>query len=130
MLVALDIFLTVLHLSIIGFNLLGWIWPATRRAHLVLVALTAGSWLILGIWYGTGYCPVTDWQWQVKRQLGVRELPPSFNTWFVQKITGHRFPDALVNNVTAIAFAAAALLAIYFNFIHPRIAGRRTNASI
>ncbi len=116
MLVALDIALSVLHLTIIGFNLFGWIPKRTRRAHLVLAGLTLGSWLILGIWYGPGYCPVTDWQWRVKTQLGVRNLPPSYITWLAEKLSGQRFPDAVVNMATLATFAIAILLSLYFNF--------------
>lgn len=111
-----DIFLTLLHLAIIGFNLTGWIWPRTRRAHLILVLLTAASWLLLGIWYGLGYCPVTDWQWRIKAQLGERNLPNSFVTYYAEKVTHRHFSDALINTGTAGSFAAAALLSVYFNF--------------
>jgi hypothetical protein len=76
-----DISLTVLHLVVIGFNLFGWIWPRTRRAHLIVVAATAFCWLVPGIRFGIGYCPITDWQWQVKAKLGEHHLPPSFITW-------------------------------------------------
>lgn len=120
MLQFLDILLTFVHLAIIGFNLTGWIWPRTRRAHLLAVAATAASWLILGIWYGLGYCPVTDWQWRVKEQLGEQHLPPSFITYYAEKLSGRQFSDSLVNMITAGAFAAAAILSVYFNFFRKR----------
>ena len=78
MLLLLDILLTLAHLVLIGFNLFAWLFPKLRRAHLITVAVTAGSWFILGIWFGTGYCPITDWQWQVKEKLGETNLPASF----------------------------------------------------
>jgi hypothetical protein len=117
MLHLLDVFLTLLHLLIIGFNLFGWIFPATRRLHFVFVMLTAASWFILGIWFGMGYCPITDWQWQVKEKLGETDLPNSFITYFANKITGRRFSDAFVDRFTLIFFIAAVLLSIYFNFL-------------
>lgn len=112
----LDILLTVVHLGIIGFNLFGWIWPKTRKLHFIFVLLTAGSWLILGIWFGMGYCPVTDWQWDVKYQLGETNLPNSFIKYYVDKLTGKNFDAAFIDAVTATSFAVAALLSIYFNF--------------
>lgn len=117
MLVALDIALSVLHLAIIGFNLFGWIPKRTRKAHLVLAGLTLASWGILGIWFGIGYCPVTDWQWQVKTQLGTRNLPPSYITWLAEKLSGRRFPDDVVNIATLSTFATAILLSLYVNFM-------------
>ncbi|GAA0878814.1 hypothetical protein GCM10009119_17820 [Algoriphagus jejuensis] len=112
----LDYFLTSLHLLIIGFNLLGWIWPATRRLHLWCVLLTAASWLGLGIWFGIGYCPITDWQWQVKSTLGEKDLPNSFIKYWVDKATGVDADPFVIDVVTALTFAVVFLLAIYHNF--------------
>jgi hypothetical protein len=117
MLRLLDIFLTFIHLIIIGFNLFGWIWPATRKMHFICVLATAASWLLLGLWFGVGYCPVTDWQWQVKVQLGEHDLPASFIKYYADKITGKNISSSFVDLITAICFAVAALLSVYVNFI-------------
>lgn len=117
MLVFLDILLTIVHLVIIGFNLFAWMWPRLRRAHLITVAATGASWFILGIWYGMGYCPVTDWQWKVKEKLGEHDLPASFVKYMADKITGKDFDPSLINGITVGAFAAAVILAVYFNFV-------------
>lgn len=117
MLPFLDILFTVLHLLIIGFNLFGWIFPATRKLHFIFILITAFSWFILGIWFGMGYCPITDWQWQIKEEMGERNLPGSFITYFANKITGRSFSDAFINQVTLICFIAAALLSVYVNFL-------------
>lgn len=111
-----DVLFTIFHLLVVGFNLLGWIWPSTRKMHFVLVLLTAGSWLILGIWYGLGYCPVTDWHWQIKDRLGETNLPNSFIKYYADKITGHQVSSDLIDAATAIGFAMAAVLSVYLNF--------------
>lgn len=111
-----DYFFTILHLVIIGFNLLGWIWKSTRRLHFIFVLLTAGSWLILGIWYGIGYCPVTDWQWQIKEALGETNLPDSFIKYYADKIAGQEISTNLIDALTAGGFAIAAMLSVYLNF--------------
>lgn len=116
----LDILLTIVHLAIVGFNLLGWIWPRTRKAHFVLVVLTAFSWLVLGIWFGMGYCPFTDWQWQVKQKLGETNLPNSFITYYADKITGRKIDPSFIDTATAVCFATAAVLSVYFNFFRKR----------
>src|SRR6185295_15647493 len=110
MLQLLDILLTIAHLAIIGFNLFGWIWPATRKAHFICIMATGASWFLLGIWFGIGYCPVTDWQWQVKTKLGEQELPASFITYYADKITGRNFSESFINTVTVVCFALALLL--------------------
>jgi hypothetical protein len=117
MLRLLDGFFTFLHLLIIGFNLLGWISAKTRKAHLVLIVVTALSWFGLGIWFGWGYCPITDWQWDIKQQLGETRLPNSFIKYYADKLTGHSFDAGFIDTITAVCFAIAAAISLYVNFI-------------
>lgn len=113
----LDWFFTLLHLVIIGFNLSGWIWPSTRKLHLIVVALTLGCWLILGIWYGLGYCPITDWQWQIKEKLGEVNLPGSFIKYYADKISGQDISSLFIDIITGVSFTLAIMMTIYLNFI-------------
>jgi hypothetical protein len=117
MLHLLDIFFTVLHLLIIVFNLFGWIWPATRKAHLISILLTAASWFVLGVWFGWGYCPITDWQWQVKARLEERGIPGSFIEYYAEKIMGSDLDSQLVNIITLVTFLVAIIVSIYVNFL-------------
>jgi hypothetical protein len=116
MLAALDIFLTILHIAFTLFNLLGWIWKRTRKLHLVTISLTAASWFILGIWYGWGYCFLTDWQWNIKEKLGETNLPSSFITYFANKLTGQSVSASLITAITLVCFILATTLTIYVNF--------------
>ena len=111
-----DIVLTLLHLVIIIFNLTGWIWRKTRKIHLVVVALTFGSWFILGIFYGWGYCFLTDWQWRVKEKLGEMDLPDSFIKYIVDTSFGTDMDAGLINNLTLIIFLLILLVTLYVNF--------------
>ncbi|MGI4730034.1 MAG: DUF2784 domain-containing protein [Janthinobacterium lividum] len=116
----LDFLLTVVHLVIIGFNLFGWISPKTCKLHFVFVLLTAACWLGLGYWYGIGYCPVTDWQWQVKTQLGEQNLPNSFIKYEVDKIIGKDSNAVFIDIITAASFFLAAVISVYVNFFRPK----------
>lgn len=120
MLELLNILLTLTHLVIIGFNLLGWIWPQTRKLHFICILLTAFSWIVLGIWFGFGYCPITDWQWNIKEKLGEENLPDSFIKYFADKVTGKDFSSTLIDALTATLFVIAALLSVYLNFIRKK----------
>lgn len=117
MYILLDWFFTLLHLLIIGFNLFGWIWPSARKAHLIVVTLTLSCWLILGIWYGLGYCPITDWQWQIKERLGEVNLPNSFIKYYADMISGQDISSSFIDTVTGISFTLAVIITIYVNFI-------------
>jgi hypothetical protein len=118
-----DIALTLVHLVIIVFNLFGWIFPATRRAHFICVILTAFCWFVLGIWFGWGYCPVTDWQWHIKEKLGETNLSGSFITYYANKITGRQFSDAFINIITLVLFLLAAVISVYVNFFKKKSKG-------
>jgi hypothetical protein len=121
----LDLLLTLLHFAIIGFNLFGWIWKPARKAHIICIAITAGCWFILGIWFGIGYCPVTDWQWHIKEKLGETNLPGSFIKYYADKISGRDVDDSFIDTMTGGCFFLAALLSVYVNFIKKRILSRQ-----
>jgi hypothetical protein len=121
----LDVLLTIVHLAIVFFNLFGWIPRVTRRAHFVSIVLTAASWFLLGIWFGMGYCPFTDWQWDVKAKLGEHNLPANFIEYFAERVTGYDFDSSFVSTVIAVCFVLAALISIYVNFILPAVRRKR-----
>jgi len=97
MYVFLDIFFLVFHALLIGFNLTGWLWERTRRIHLVVLTLTFCSWVGLGLFYGLGYCPCTDWHWQVKRARGEIDLPTSYIKYYLDLLTGLDWHPLLVD---------------------------------
>ena len=113
----LDILLIIIHFVVIGFNLFGWIWKRTRKLHFIVICATASCWFILGIWFGIGYCPITDWDWRIKTMLGVHNLPNSFIKYYADKLTGRSIDANLIDTLTAAGFFIAALLSVYFNFI-------------
>ena len=117
---ALNFFFFWMHVIIILFNLLGWIWEKTRRIHLIVVAITVFSWLILGMKYGLGYCWLTDWHWQIKRKLGETNLPASFIKYFIDGYTPLSISAITVDIITGVSFALAVVLTIYFNLIKIR----------
>jgi len=115
MLKLLDFFFTGFHTILIIFNLFGWIVPATRRLNLIVLLVTGGSWFILGIFYGIGYCPLTDWHFRVLEKLGFTGLPDSYVTFLVQRFTGHTINQSLVDTMTMVCFFAALIGSVWVN---------------
>ncbi|MEQ8926393.1 MAG: DUF2784 domain-containing protein [Fulvivirga sp.] len=116
MLKALDAFLFATHCVVILFNLFGWIHPKTRKLHLIVVGLTLFSWLGLGIWKGFGYCILTDWEWDIKRELGERNLPASFIQYLSNNIFGLGWTRSTVDTLTLTVFLLAIIASIKANF--------------
>lgn len=103
----LDKFFFVFHSAMMILILFGWIWKKTRLVNLVVILLTAFSWFILGIWYGYGYCPSTDWHWQVRAKLGYHDLPNSYTKFLIDSFTGWDVRQRDVDIVTLILLVSA-----------------------
>ena len=111
----LDKFFFGFHSLVILFSLLGWLWTKTRRLNLILLLLTGFSWGVLGIWYGFGYCPSTDWHWQVRMKLGRYDMPASYTKFLVDSITGLDVNARLVDALTLIFFLIALTVSMIVN---------------
>ncbi|MCX7974931.1 MAG: DUF2784 domain-containing protein [Candidatus Aminicenantes bacterium] len=111
----LNLFFFIFHSFLVIFNLLGWIWRKTRLINLIIIILTLGSWFILGFWYGYGYCPFTDWHWQVREKLGNFDHPPSYTAFLIREITGWEPPDKIINSLTLGLLLLAFLASISAN---------------
>ena len=98
------------------FNLLGWIWKKTRRLNLICILLTAASWLILGIFYGFGYCPPTDRHFNIPGKLGYTGLPDSNLSFLFTRLTGLQAEQSLVDALTLWGLVAALIISPYMNF--------------
>jgi len=115
MYIFLNIFFFVFHTSVILFIIFGWMWRKTRLANLILILLTAFSWFFLGIWYGFGYCPCTDWHWQVRTKLGIYDSSTSYLEFLIEKLTGIDVDRALVDKFAVAFLAAAFCLSVVLN---------------
>ena len=124
MLQIIDYFFILFHSVLILFNVLGWIVPKWRLANLISLSLTAFSWFVLGIWYGIGYSPFTDWHWKVRQLLGYNDQSNSYIHFLILKITGVNLPENWVDTATVIVFFAAFSVSIYFD-LNKRVAKRK-----
>jgi hypothetical protein len=111
----LDIFFLVFHLILVVFNLFGWIYKPTRRLNLITLSLTFLAWFGLGIFYGIGYCPLTDWHWQVLMKLGVSDLPNSYITYLLERVFHLSVEERLIDIFTVVLFFTALVVSIIAN---------------
>ncbi len=108
----LDVFLTIIHGSLILFFILGWISKKTRKVHFILVCIIAISWFVLGLFYGFGYCFLTDIHWRVKMSLQEENLPISFIKYIFDKMTGYDFNELLIDYITLAVFICILMISI------------------
>jgi hypothetical protein len=115
----------VFHSSWILFNCIGWMWRETRVWQLVTVALTALSWFGLGIWYGWGYCPCTEWHWQVRARLGHHD-PPSYIQLLIRELIGVDLGPEPANALALVTLTVVAVVSVVLNMRDRRAASTAT----
>jgi hypothetical protein len=111
---ALNIGFFVVHTSWIAFVCTGWAWERARIWHLTAVGLTALSWFGLGLWFGWGYCPCTDWHWTVRARLGYRD-PPSYIQLLIGELTGVELEPELANMTALATLLVTGILTGFLN---------------
>ena len=114
-LVFLDYAFLVAHTALILFNLFGWVWERTLRFNLLSIILTVTAWFAFAPWYGLGYCPCTDWHWQVKEALGQTDLPNNYLTFLFETWTGIVVSDEFSATLAWVALVPAFALSLFFN---------------
>jgi hypothetical protein len=119
---ALNVAFFAIHSSWIVYTCTGWAWKRTRKWHLAAVALTGFSWFGLGIAYGWGYCPCTDWHWAVRSRLGYHD-PPSYTQLLLKEVFGTDPGAAVANALTVGVLAVSATLSVVLSLRDRRRAG-------
>jgi hypothetical protein len=112
---ALDWFFIVFHSLLIIFNLFGWIWRPLRKANLITLLLTGFSWIGLGVFYGMGYCPLTDWHWEVLNILGQSPNTNSYVAYIFQRVLGISVTNSFADKLTLIAYLVTLALSVTLN---------------
>lgn len=110
-------FFLIFHTVLILFNLFGWVWKPLRKAHLTVVLLTIGSWTLLGIWYGFGYCPLTDLHWDILGKMGVTDLPNSYLKYLLDTLTGLEWNAGWVDRLALAGIVFGLFMSIRVNFL-------------
>ncbi|OGW35042.1 MAG: hypothetical protein A2X58_06265 [Nitrospirae bacterium GWC2_56_14] len=111
LLTILNFLFHVLHMTIILFFLFGWLVKETRQLHYLLTLLILFSWYGLGIFYGFGYCLITDIQWRIKRHLGQTPSTEYYIKYMLDKITGLDTRANFVNRLTTYTYFGIFIIA-------------------
>ena len=110
-----DRFFLIFHTSFTLFNIFGWIFKKTRKAHLITMIATSFSWFFLGIWYGIGYCFCTHWHWLVRNRLGNPIRSHSYIHFLIREITGLDLNTQLVDWTVMALFVFTFIVTISIN---------------
>lgn len=111
----LDKFFFVFHIALILFNVFGWIPRATRRWNFITLLLTAFSWVVLGIFYGWGYCFLTDWHWAIRERMGLPVDSNSYIHFLITSTTSINVDEVTIDTATVIVFVLALAASLTVN---------------
>jgi hypothetical protein len=106
----------VVHVAIIGFVAIGWIFPRLLPAHLALALATLASWFILGRWLGRGYCPVSDWHWRIKGKLGAGRPQGTYIHQLLQNLCGAKLDSERVDKAVVFCTVLVTAISLVLNF--------------
>ncbi len=108
--------LHLLHLGVIGFTLIGWIWPTTRPFHLIIVGLTLGSWFILGPIIGQpGHCFLTGFQHRIWQRMG-NQKRPNYMSYLAERLTGRPANVKRIDILTQSALYLTTAISVFLFF--------------
>lgn len=111
----LNVFFFVFHTCLILFNVTGWAWKRTRPWNLAMLLLTAASWFLIGLRYGTGYCVCTDLHFRVRAALGIHETADNYLQLLARSMLHVDPSAALVREVAALGFGISLFLSLALN---------------
>lgn len=112
----LNVFFFVFHFALIVFNLVGWAFRSTCKWHLASLSITAFSWFVLGIFYGWGYCFLTDWHYSIRSNLDLVVDASSYIHFLLKRLSMDFWTAQTTDILTGVLFGCAFLLSIYCNF--------------
>jgi hypothetical protein len=111
----LDWFFVIFHTVLMLFNMLGWLFKKTRKWNLLTLLLTAFSWFILGLFYGMGYCILTDWHWDVLRKLSAYPVENSYVQYLFRRLLQIRVSADFADLLTAGVFFVSLVMSVFLN---------------
>lgn len=111
----LNVFFFVFHLALIVFNLVGWAFRTVRKWHLASLAITAFSWFVLGIFFGWGYCFLTDWHYEIRERLGLIVDTPSYIHFLLKRLSLDYWSAQVTEILTGILFGTSLAMSIIYN---------------
>ena len=110
-----DYFFLLFHTVLIVFNLFGWIPKKWRKWNLLTLLITAASWFLLGIFFGIGYCFLTDWHWTILAKLEKNPGVNSYVQYLFYRLLNIEISADFADKLTLVLFFLALIISLMLN---------------
>ena len=111
-----NIFLHIVHISLILLVFMGWWFYETRLISLILIAGTFISWYGLKPFFAKGskygYCVITDLHWAVRRRMNLPTPDSGYMKYLSDRLLGDNIESDLIEKITLLLFGVSILGAI------------------
>lgn len=109
----LDYFFLIFHTLLVLINVLGWVFKKTIKIQRIALLLTLFSWLVLGFTYGWGYCILTDWHWDVLRELGQTPSESAYIQYLFKRLLNITISRSFSDTITILGLIFGAAGAVF-----------------
>lgn len=117
----LDYFFLVFHAVLMLLNVLGWAWSKTRKLQLYVLAITLFSWIVMGYFYGWGYCLLTDWHWEVLAEMGQRPTQHAYVQYLLERWFNVEVSREFSDRITITFLLVGIIGATFMRWGYPKL---------
>ena len=114
----LDIFFNFIHLLIIFINCFGWAWEKTLKLNIFLLLATIVSWSILGIFFGLGFCFLTNIHFIFLNSIETTAIPFSYLDHLLIDSLDLKISSKIISLFSILVIFASLGVSIKKNFYH------------
>ena len=111
----LNYFYHFIHIFVIIVATFGWTLAKLHKLQIAVIFSILLSWIGGGLFFGFGYCFLTDWHWQVRRRLGIVDDPHSYTKLIFDMISGEDTAPKLVDTLTVAGLLIGIMGCIWRN---------------
>ena len=116
MLVVLNTSFHLLHLAVVVFCLIGWMFSGLVFWHLLLCTLVLCSWFLVGPLIGhPGYCVLTGIQEKIRKGQK-REEMGNYIHYLTKKMTGKDWSPQKLDILTQVALYTVTIISVFNSF--------------
>lgn len=121
-LLALNLMLHGIHLVLIGFSLVGWMFCEIRLLNLVALLLILFSWYGLGPMLSKGspwgYCVITDIQWRIRSELGLESRSGGYIKYLADTLIGGDFDETRLDIFSVVIIFSCFVASVATNWLY------------
>ena len=113
---SIDSFFNLLHVFVVLVNCFGWAYKGTLKLNLAFLVITISSWCLLGIFYGIGFCFLTELHSIALNSIVYTKIPFSYLDYLLIERIGIKIDSTSISLISISAIFLSLTISIKKNF--------------